>query len=611
MADGLCLIIANQNSISAGHFTDLDWLIVIGYLVFTTLLGGMLAGKQATIRDFFLGGRKLPWAAVAGSIIATEISAVTFVGVPAIVFSRGGNFTYLQLCLIGTVLARFIVAYYLVPAYYRQEIYSPYDYMAERLGGRVRSMTTALFTLGGLLAQGARVYLTAMILDLIVGPSMFGHLAELTGTQTMTWCVFAIGLIAIAWTLLGGITTVIWTDVLLFILFLFGGFIALAYVVAELPGSFAHNVKTIWDMGLQANESGPWGKFTLFDFSTDPAKPYTIWTAAIAYTIWCVGVYGTDQMMAQRVFCCRGAVQARKAVLFSCLGQFISIVMMLVGVGLYVYYHHFPLEADAAALVAEKTDRIFPLFIIQVLPQGVTGLLIAGIFAAAISSMDSILAALSQTTLSAFYLPLRRRTEGADEETEARRIVRISRILVVFWGVILCLMAFVADAASGKYPAILNLALSMAGYTGGALLAGFLLAFLPLQIDGKGFLYSAPLSVLAVFAVAWHEPWARTICWIGAIVLLAIWSIANLRERVTLWMTLRQTLYLLVGLGAMLYLSHHGYWMDLASEASPKIITLAWPWYVPIGFSVAYVFGYLLAGQSTGADNSWSKRLRP
>ncbi len=603
MAYGLFHLIAQQSGSPASHFTGLDWLIVIGYLVFTTLLGGMLAGKQATIRDFFLGGRKLPWAAVAGSIIATEISAVTFVGVPAIVFGKDGNFTYLQLCLIGTVLARFIVAYCFVPAYYRQEIYSPYDYMAERLGGRVRGMTTALFTLGGLLAQGARVYLTAMILDLIVGPSMFGRVAELTGTQTMTWSVFAIGLIAIAWTLFGGITTVIWTDVLLFLLFLFGGFVALVYVVAELPGGFTDNIKTIFDMGLQAKDVGAWGKFTLFDFHNDLAKPYTIWTAAIAYTIWCVGVYGTDQMMAQRVFCCRGPAEARKAVLFSCLGQFISIIMMLVGVGLYVFYQYFPLEADAAALVQEKTDRIFPLFIIQVLPQGVTGLLIAGFFAAAISSMDSILAALSQTTLSAFFLPLRHRAAGAYEATEARRIVRISRMLVVFWGIMLCLMAFVADAASSKYPAILNLALSMAGYTGGALLAGFLLAFLPLRIDGKGFLYSAPLSVLTVFAVAWHEPWARTICWIGALVLLVFWSVMNFRGCVSLRIISRQTLYLLFGLGIMLYLNHHGYWMDLSSEASPKIITLAWPWYVPIGFAVAFALGYLLAGQTVGNNN--------
>ncbi|UCD27764.1 MAG: hypothetical protein JSV03_11745 [Planctomycetota bacterium] len=506
----------------AEHFTWVDWAVVFGYLIFTTLLGGALAGKQATIRDFFLGGRKLPWYAVSGSIIATEISAVTFVGVPAIVFGAGGNFTYLQLGLFGSILARIIIGYIFVPAYYRREIYSPYDYMANELGNRVRTVTTCLFTLGSMLAQGARVYLTALITDLIIGQPLFGTLAEYTGTDTMTWSIFLIGFVAVVWTLMGGITTVIWTDVILFLVFFFGAFTALGFVIARLPGDMWESIRYMFAVGYEAKDGGIWGKFTFFDWDISPTKQFTMWTAAIASTWAGLGSYGTDQLMTQRMFCCKGSRQARIAIISSSAGQIITTTMLFVGVGLYAFYCTWPLTGETAELVNRKIDRIFPIFIIQELPWGITGLLIAAIFAAAISSLDSILAALSQTTMTAFYLPWRNRyrsrhhDNAVNPDLEDKKVVFISRIFVVFWALVLCFMAHVADAASGKFPEILNLALSMAGYTVGALLAGFMLAFFRLNIDDRGFVWSAPLSVFVVFAIVWHDPWAHIVCWAGS-----------------------------------------------------------------------------------------------
>ncbi len=174
------LLAAGETGSLSGHFTWIDWMVVFGYLAITTVIGGALAGKQATIRDFFLGGRKLPWYAVSGSIIATEISALTFIGVPFVVFKDGGNFTYLQLGVFGSFFARIIVGFVLVPAYYKREIYSPYDYMGNQLGGSVRSVTTALFALGGILSQSARVYLTAVVLNLILRQPL-AQLADWTG----------------------------------------------------------------------------------------------------------------------------------------------------------------------------------------------------------------------------------------------------------------------------------------------------------------------------------------------------------------------------------------------------------------------------------------------
>lgn len=612
----------------SGHFTALDWVVLVGYLILTTVIGGALAGKQATIRDFFLGGRKLPWYAVSGSIIATEISAVTFVGVPAIAFAASGNFTYLQLGLFGNILARIIVGYVFIPAYYKREIYSPYDYMANQLGGQVRTMTTCLFTLGGMLAQGARVYLTAMILDLIIGEPAFGGIAEKTGTSTMAWSIFLIGLIAVIWTLMGGITTVIWTDVILFLVFFFGGFVALGFIIAALPGGAWEGIRILFTEGYEAKEAGPWGKFTFFDFDTDPTKAFTIWTAIIAATWGGLGAYGTDQLLAQRMFCCKDERRAKWAIISSSAGQIITATMLFVGVGLFVYYQYYPLGPENQALVDEKGDRIFPIFILQVLPTGLTGLLIAGIFAAAISSLDSILAALSQTTISAFYLPWRQRIRARDPHSpessadDGRNVVFLSRLLVIFWGFILCLMAFVADAASDKFPEILNLALAMAGYAGGALLAGFLLAFLRLNIDGHGYMWSGPMSVLMIFALVWHQPWTHYVCVAGALIILLSWLWLLFKNvdhgpphDITDGRTARptpvlpvelQTVILFVGLAMIVAVNYFGYFVREVDPETGKVTyeTVAWPWFVPIGSTVAFVFGYLLARRKVASGDA-------
>jgi len=184
----------------AASFHAVDWLVVVGYLALTTWLGHRLKGSQATIHDFFLGGRKLPWPAVSGSIIATEISALTFVGVPGLVYAAGGDFTYLQWG-IGSVAARFLVGFFLVHRYYAEEIYSPYDYMANRLGNGVGTLTTILFSLGAILGQSVRVLVTATILSSVT-------------VLPFNVCIIVIGIFAVVWTLMGGMTTVIWTDVM-------------------------------------------------------------------------------------------------------------------------------------------------------------------------------------------------------------------------------------------------------------------------------------------------------------------------------------------------------------------------------------------------------------
>ena len=598
----------------SGHFRPLDWAVLIAYLALVSFLGVWLAGKQRDMRDFFRGGNRLPWYAVSGSIIATIISAVTFVAVPAVAFREGGNFTYLQLGLIAGLLSRAFVALVLVPAYWKHRVYSPYDYMGQQLGAGARGVTTALFSLLGLLAQAARVYLTARILELIMRDQLLA-LEGMTGIGTLVWAVAIIGLISVVWTMLGGIATVIWTDAMLFLVFVMGGIVALIVIGVQLPGGIGE----IFSAGYEA------GKFKLFSFTSgDPnwasewgrffGEPFTIWAAIFAVTFGNIGSYGTDQLTAQRIFTCKSKRDAQLAMLTSYAAELVAALMLLVGVGLWAFYRAYPeaLSGEAAARVAQNPDDIFPVFILTQVPQGLTGLIIAGIFAAAISSMTSILAALAQTSLSAVYLPLRGMDPAIGTDAQhGREVVFVSRLLIIFWGAALCVMAFSVDSflegqkARGIDVPFLNLALGLANYVVGSLLAAFLLAWLPLRVNAWGLVFSAPLSVFTVCAAAFHDERTFRLCAGVAAVLILLWVATALLGRQDqrtsrLW----RSIWLLAGCGLMMliwwklwFLKYEPDLEDFVHNADGTVrhFAIAWPWYAPLGGFVAFVFGYLLA----------------
>lgn len=562
---------AAANGSLSGHFTGLDWTVLIGYLALVSFLGVWLAGKQKDMQDFFRGGDKLPWYAVSASLIATTISAVTFVGVPAVAFA--GNMTYLQLGVISGLISRAFVAFILVPAYYKKRIYSPYDYMGNQLGGGAKGVTTGLFTLGGLMAQSARVYLTALVLTLVMSDEL-GWLQSVTaipsldfaGLSPLASAIIIIGIIAVLWTMAGGIATVVWTDALLFLVFVSGGIAALWVIITQLPEGWT----TFIDVG-NANE-----KFTVFniDKAFDVTENYTIAAAGFAVAIGNIGAYGTDQLLAQRIFCCKSKRDAQWAMLSSYAAEAVTLLMLLVGVGLFVFYTTYPekLSGEAAHVVAHENDKIFPAFILQQMPAGVTGLVIAGIFAAAISSLTSILAALAQTTVSAVYLPMRARQLKLDQaseeslaehdQSEGRRIVTVSRWLIVFWGIALCLAAFVVDAfkdATGV--PILDLALGLASYIVGGLFAAFMLAWLPLKVNGRGLVWAAPLGVISVFAVRFHEQWSLIVVAVLCAVLFVTWLVFGLRtaDSALRGKRLVKTIWLVAGCAVVLAIAQSGY----------------------------------------------------
>jgi SSS family solute:Na+ symporter len=465
------------------HFTSLDWFVVIAYMLLTTWVGHALSGKNATIRDFFLGGRSLPWWAVSGSMIATEISALTFIGVPGGVYALNGDWTYLQWG-IGSIIARFAVGYWLVPLYFREEIYSPYDYMGSRLGEGVKRLVTGLFSLGAILGQSVRVLVTALILQTVTGLST-------------EWCIISIGVFAVIWTLLGGMRTVIWTDVIQFGVFLFGGMLAFGWLVGHI------GLDQIIAINGSAGPEGNIDKLRVFDFTfpwDSPLLHYTFWVGVIAMPFQNFAAFGTDQLNAQRIFCCGSEKDARKAVIWSSVSLFTTLLMLAVGSGLFAWYQVKGLSPDEALKFAENPNFVFPVWITTVLPPGLTGLILAGAFAAAISSLDSVLAALSQTSLSAIY-----GREKLEHEAHGKKMVFRSRMAVVIWAVILSGVAIMLAGgyASSENKNLIDLAFGMVAYTYGPLLGVLSAAILPGKRNIKGLFVGVIASVLMV---AWMRP---------------------------------------------------------------------------------------------------------
>ncbi|MGJ8677785.1 MAG: sodium:solute symporter family transporter [Akkermansiaceae bacterium] len=464
------------------YFTYWDWAVVIGYMVLTTWLGHRMSGKQSSIKDFFLGGRKLPWWSVSGSMIATEISALTFIGVPGMVYALEGDWRYLQWGL-GSMVARFAVAYWLVPLYYEKEIYSPYDFMGNRLGEGARRLVTGLFSIGSILGQSVRVLVTAIILQVVTG-------------LDPVLCIVIIGVMAVLWTYMGGMQTVIWTDVMQFCLFIFGGLLALFILVNNVGWSQLVELNQVEIDGKEVD------KLRWLDFTTpfqDPSLRYTMWVALIAMPFQNFTAFGVDQLNTQRMFCCSSLSDARKAMCWSSVSLLITVLMLSVGAGLFAWYQvHVPSPELAESFT--KGNNVFPTWIIMEVPVGLSGLILAGAFAAAISSLDSILAALSQTSLSVIYGREKLEAEGKGEE-----MVRLSRIAVCVWGVILTLAALALWYVYEKNPDsdLIGLAFGMVAYTYGPLLGVLIAAILPYRSSTRGLVVGTICSVLLV---SWFRP---------------------------------------------------------------------------------------------------------
>ncbi|HJP33969.1 MAG: sodium:solute symporter [Candidatus Latescibacteria bacterium] len=368
-----------------------DWLAILLYLAATIGIGLWLSRRQEDLDDYFLGGRNIPWWAALLSMVATEVSAATFLGAPEQGYVR--DMTYLQFS-VGTIAARFVLASVFIAAFYRLRVFTVYGFLTERFGTPTQTTTAAVFLLGRLFASGARLFIAAIAIQVATGLSL-------------QWSIVVLGVVAVIYTWFGGIKAVIWTDVLQAIVLVGGGLIALCSLLGKVPLSFGETVDF-----LSTHD-----KFRVFDFGDGGgirevlSNPYHIVPAVIGGFFLTMATHGTDHDMVQRLLTCRESREGQRSLWVSGLvGLFVTTLFLAVGQMLFVYVRHLP-AGDPMGIAAEmladsgKNGHFFLHYIVTVLPAGVTGLVLAAVFAAAMSSLDSAMSAMSATFVSDIYRP--------------------------------------------------------------------------------------------------------------------------------------------------------------------------------------------------------------
>lgn len=418
----------------------LDLVVIVAYLAGSAWLGLRLSGRQRDLKGYFLGNRDLPWWAVCFSVVATETSALTVISVPTVAYL--GTMTFLQVAL-GYLIGRVVVALVLLPRYYRGEMTTAYAYLGLRFGRGMQGTASVAFLFTRLLADGVRLFAAAIPMKVIL---------DGFGIELSFFAIIAVlGLVTVAYTLVGGIRAVVWVDVLQMAVYVGGGVVALAYLVNSVGGNFL----------AAASDAG---KTQILDFASDPiSAPYAFVTAVIGGALLSTASHGADQIIVQRLLTCRTLRDAQKAVVGSALLVFVQFALFLtVGLGLWSYYE----GKSPEDLGLQTGDQIFPTFIVDVLPAGVSGLLLAGIMAAAMSTLSSSLSALSSSTMADLYEKFTQRP--LDDE----RGLRLGRLFTLGWGLV-----FIGAAAlfTGTDNPVVELGLSVAGLTYGGLLGSFFL----------------------------------------------------------------------------------------------------------------------------------------
>jgi SSS family transporter len=456
-----------------------DILVVVVYLVGTTLLGAWFSRGQRDVKTYFVGDRNVPWLLVLVSIVATETSTVTFLSVPGVAFATGGSLTFLQLAF-GYALGRIVVAWLLLPQYYRGDLISAYQLLRERFDATVQRTASGLFLVTRTLADGLRLFLTALLLR------------QFTGWD-MTASILVMGVVTVVYTYLGGMQAVIWTDLIQFVIYICGAIVAGVILLSLLPGG----VEQYFTVAQSAD------KFTLFDTSLDPTNPYTLWAGLIGGAFFSMASHGADQIMVQRYLCSRSLNQARLALVSSGVVVFLQFLLfLLIGVGLFVLKQTSSGFAEQITATT-RNDEVFGLFIVTYLPPGVVGLVIAAVLAAAMSTLSSSLNSSASAVVSDFYKPWR-------PELGEATYLRLSRWLTLLFGVAQMVVALAAHHLNSQR-SIIDQVLSVAGFTTGLILALFLLGRMKQPVRsssallGMIFGLSAVLAVWSLSKVAW--PW--------------------------------------------------------------------------------------------------------
>lgn len=432
----------------------IDILIVVVYLLATVAFGAWIGRKQTNTTDYFLGGRNIPWPAVTFSIVATETSVLTFISIPAV--SYLGNMTFIQIVL-GYLIGRILVAVILLPAYFKGKMETAYHFLGERFGQKMRNAASITFMATRVLADGVRLFATAIPLAIILQTS--GWLSGLDDGQFYALAILIIGVLTIVYTYIGGIRAVIWMDVIQLVIYMGGAILAAVIIFNKIPDGF----RSVMDFA-SSEDKFKWLNFGLhLSFAEFVNQPYTFFTAIIPGTVFGIASHGIDQLIVQRILACKTKRAGQKAMIssgFAVLAQF--LVFLTLGIMLYAFYEGLAPEQ----LGLTRADAIFPKFIIEEMPNGLRGLILAALFAAAMSSLSSSISSLASSTVLDIYIPLTGKNKSEAE------LLKISRLATLTWGGILILSASVFIGMQGT---VVEIALGIASYTYGGLLGSVLL----------------------------------------------------------------------------------------------------------------------------------------
>jgi SSS family transporter len=429
----------------------IDWAIIGLYLCAVTAFGLRFRSRHRTLRDYFLADRNIPWWAIALSIVAAETSTLTIISIPGLAYET--NFGFLQVVL-GYLVGRLFIAGLLLPQYFRGELFTAYQLIERRFGQRLRSLTAGLFLITRAAAEGVRVFAVAIVVKIALSATLLG----LSDFQRDLAAIAIVTVLTLIYTFEGGMTAVIWTDVVQLVIYFGGTLVGLFTLLHLLPGGW----------GAVQQIAGSANKFRVFDFSFSFYRTYTFWSGLIGGALFTTASHGTDQLIVQRLLAARSERQSKLALLSSGVMVLVQFsLFLLIGVMLFAFYRLHP-----PALPFARTDYIFPNFVITRMPHGVSGLLIAAILAAAMSNLSAALNALSSTTVIDFYLRWR-------PDTPAGKQVLFSRAATIVWGLLLFALAILARHG-GK---VVEVGLALASVAYGALLGVFLLAVLTRRVN--------------------------------------------------------------------------------------------------------------------------------
>jgi len=441
----------------------LDISIIAIYLVGITLFGLRFRKRQKSLKDYFLADRSIPWWAIMLSIVAAETSTLTIISIPGLAYDT--NLTFLQV-VFGYLAGRILISFVLLPHYFRGDLYTAYQLIEKRFGSHLRSLTAALFLLTRAAAEGVRVYAVSIVVAIALGTGEVASIAIIT-------------VLTLVYTFEGGLAAVIWTDVVQTAIYVGGTLVGLFTILHLFPGGWP----AIHSLAASA------GKLQVFDFSLNFWRPYTFWAGVIGGTFLTTASHGTDQLIVQRLLAARNQKQSMIALTTSGIAVLFQFALFLVvGVMLWAFYR-VP-SADFG-----KADRIYPTFIVQHMPHGISGLLIAAILAAAMSNLSAALNSLSSSSIIDFYLRLRPAT------TDAERM-RASRISTVVWAIILFVLAILCLHRVSR---VIEVGLQIASVAYGALLGVFLLGVLTRRASQAG----AMVGMLLGFATGLYL-WTKT-----------------------------------------------------------------------------------------------------